>query len=508
MNPDRKIAFGLASAFTALFCVFLAVVIFLTVCSGGDGQTAFQWGAVLGGTVCWLLVILCTDRLLNSWNGWLLHRAKYVGCFLMAVYMILCTAFVYFLANSGRGDVQKLYATTASYVAQGEFLNRDYFYRYSNNISILSLYIFVYRLVYAVRPMNVHMVLPLINLVCQIAAAFLVWQCGRKLGGEKGGIFSLLFLLATLPISTSTAVCYTDIITVPFPLAYLYLYWFASPAQDAPLWKKLTHGFLLAALIGIGMVLKITVFIPVIAITICSCFRSWNTFRRTICVTAAGILLFAGINSALKSIYLPDAQEQQRLEMPLSHWVMMGMYGNGEFSEDEENYSISFGDKASTQQANLRVIRDRANQMGVGGLLDLAKRKTVVSFTDGTLNAGSMLDDGVHFPNWFHEYILPAHSHFEQYHLAMTSLYTAVNLLVLAGALLRLLQKRAVFDCVLSIQLSWFGLWLFMTVWESNSRNITNLYPMMLVCAAGTVPVLEKVFQKNKKREKNHADII
>ena len=236
-------------------------------------------------------------------------------------------------------------------------------------------------------------------------------------------------------------------------------------------------------LLGGGIWIKVSVGIAAIAMLIHTLLqRRLRAIVRFAAFVLLPIAILLAAGNFLNARLLPDAERRQNDPLPYNHWIMMGLAGDGRWNNADETFSASFGDQSLAVAADWEVIRQRVTDYGPLGMVQLWARKTMYSFGDGTYNVASMLDDNPLRPNFLHGIVLYGSPHF----LLFFYLCTALHCLILAAAAIQagrdLLRGKTAFDFAFLLRLTFFGFWLFMMLWESNSRYLVHYLPILYSC--------------------------
>lgn len=115
-------------------------------------------------------------------------------------------------------------------------------------------------------------------------------------------------------------------------------------------------------------------------------------------------------------------------------------------------------------------------------MLELFVRKSVRCFGNGTYALSDFLDDRPQQRGTLHEFVLYDGKDYALYSHFCQGVHTALMLLaVISGAFAAVYARRR--DEPFVPQLSVFGLFLFLLMWETSARYIQNYMPLLFLSA-------------------------
>ena len=192
--------------------------------------------------------------------------------------------------------------------------------------------------------------------------------------------------------------------------------------------------------------------------------------------------VFSGVNHVVYSEILDEKRAEEQ-NTPYLHWIMMGAQGNGSYSVTDYEFTRSYSDKKELQKALLDEISTRYKDMGISGVLNLWRVKSVKCFGDGSLALSDFFDDQPQKSTKLHEWIVYSGQNFSKYHLFCNGVFFLFLLLMFLGALESFSKENAVSADMRVLWLTFFGVWLFLMLWETSARYYTNHLSSVLVAA-------------------------
>lgn len=402
--------------------------------------------------------------------------------FYLVLQLILINDFIVNLKDSWDFEVV---ATQAIELTLHGGVAGQYFIMWPNNTPLLVFLTTIFKLFRSLGVTNLNMLGAYINVVFIDVALLFTFLLVRRISKSRAvGFVSLFIAFITLPFLLYGAIYYTDTLTLPFPIIALYL-WQCS--KDSFENKKSLRAFVLLAvailLIALGSLLKITVCFTAIAIVIDALIHL--KLKKSLSVLAAAVVLFFGFYLSTKAIvfsadYLPDYDEKYYI--PNTHWVMMGLSGNGGYNDDD--YKLTLSVEGSERKEFIEnEIKTRIDAYGVSGLLGHLVEKTEYVWGDGTYTSASKLDRDRTYFSSIDEYILyngekfTVGAHIEQAVFAFTLLG------ILTAGILTLFKKNEAISKLFPLLLCIFGLFLFECIWEARTRYLFNYSTVFIVSA-------------------------
>ena len=290
-------------------------------------------------------------------------------------------------------------------------------------------------------------------------------------------IFSFLSIFI-VPLFAYSPILYTDTTTMIFPMAImLLLYNYNESKSNARAWYLIGIGMLGA----LGVILKTNIIIALVAVIIyivCT-----NKIMKSLINNIIIILSFLVIFSFYKVIanYVMPI-DYNEAGLPMTHWVMMGLKNNGAFNADDVEFTKSFNDKEKAKEANIDEIKKRLSHYGFKGYIEFLSRKTKFTWNDGTYYSINKLCRQPLEDNKVEEYVTGEKNHMLIYLAQMSHLVLITLIFISSIAAFKYGDKHKIVQCA---QIAIFGVFLFLIIWETRSRYLVCILPMMMFAAIG-----------------------
>lgn len=395
-------------------------------------------------------------------------------------------------------DLGSVFDGAVSWVEQGNIDSfADYFYYFPNNLGLTVLFKGYFTMVHAVfgEKTDYFMAALVLGSVVVTVFRFSVIQISRKLFGEEYAVTAAVLLLLCFPLYFAAAVFYTDVMSMAAPALFYLFYLYAKRAES--LEKSIVWYGLMAVVAAVGMEIKFTVVIIVIAVGIELLLR--GDWKRLAMMAGVHLVVICAVFSIVDSVVYSRilAREQaERQNTPYLHWVMMGAQGNGSYNPEDYEFTRSFGDKEEQQTALKTEIKRRYLEMGIQGVLDLWKNKTIKCFGDGTYALSDFLDDEPAENSKWSRWLLYSGDRYDRYQTLCLGVFVSVMLLMLFGVIGSFGRRRVLPVEMTALWLAFLGIWTFLMFWETSARYFTNYLSVMLIAALFGLPYFEISFKR------------
>ncbi|MCI8307097.1 MAG: hypothetical protein HFH14_03505 [Lachnospiraceae bacterium] len=461
------------------FCAFLAVfckVLFADNIHNNKPGILILWMLVGTG------IAVLAYYLLNRFSVVIKKYYKIILAVFLVIYGITVVVNGFLLRFTPAFDMDAIYGGAIQWIEKGTFFDyHEYFGYFPNNLGAMTVLHFVFSIASVFGVSDYFAVGIIFNSFIIIMTVLVVSLVCRKLMGEVAGVMALVFFMLCVPFLVMGAAFYTDSLSVLFPALFYYLY--LKFREQETLKKRLIYSVLMGLALAVGMLIKFTVLIILVAVVIDALLSvNW----KNVCLFTACSLFIAFITFGIMNTYMYyehlDKETCDNLKTPYLHWVMMGMQNNGYYNPGDYEFTRSLAPE-DRNKACLNVIKERIGGMGLSGMAELFMNKAAVCFGDGTYALSDFLDDTPANETWLHKYVLYDGEKYVSYRYFTTGQLLVVYLLMLLGAV-RCLMEKGLNRCrTLAPSLAALGILSFLLLWETSGRYFTNFVPLMIICA-------------------------
>lgn len=377
-------------------------------------------------------------------------------------------------------DYQQIYSAAADLAVGKEITNENYFLTYSNNLKPMLLLSVLFRIADFMHLPAFHFVLG-IN-VLQIL--LVIWGCGylaERNGDSRWRFPILMAYVFFLPIWGMASVFYTDSMSFGLGILGLAMLKKAHNTDGKARWCWLGGA---SAYLVLAIAWKITAIIPVIAAVIIVLWQKVQSDRKNI----IEFLIIFGALSMMLSIWTNKydiARQAKTTANPLISWVALGIKGNGSWDNNRE-FILNLNELATTHEKKeyaLNYIKENKNSF-----FDLEHliQKNSQNFANGNMGVREFLfiekDDGTFLWNLF--------SPWGKYYWRMSQYcfcyLSSIYMLLMLGmfqCVIEIFRGREVSPLLMVCQLSFFGIYIFLMLWEANNRQMYNQMPGLILGA-------------------------
>ncbi|MFV0412481.1 MAG: hypothetical protein ACK5L3_04305 [Oscillospiraceae bacterium] len=486
--------------FAAVFlCIFLQIVFF----NSSFGYSVFIQGALL---VVWL-VFFALAAFWGYKNRPLLYAHRYKILLLVLLFVFCVQVWVGIVTKQQvNHDYGKVFNGAVMFATQGDveefYIYEAYLHHFTNNVGEFLFLQLLFKGMYAIGLPYYYEAAILLGHIFFTLAILFTFLYLNKAFGPGAALLSLFFYVFYLPVYFQSSIAYTDTYSIWMPALLLYCH---KCAAGAARWKKILLYVAIGAILALGVQIKGTVLITGIALVIEElCAARW---KRLVAMVLLAALSFGAFNGAINAYAYATILQAERVEsdsMPITHWLMTGLTGDGAYNPtDEWVITSSVAGQQARTKLNLEIIKGRLTQMGPIGYLQLLHRKTCRTFGSGNGEVNYLLVREPNNPNHFIYQIISTEGKFFRYFDNLSHcVYLSFYIFSIAGVAVALKKKNRAFTNNTAPFLALTGFYFFMMLWESNHRLLVNQWPLFIIAAAaGAGALLPKIYTRLPARK-------
>ena len=400
-----------------------------------------------------------------------------------------------FTAQTGiRYDALKVYDEAVSLFSGNGIGENDlngYFSIYSNNCAITILTYYTLKLLIKLHIVyadlsNGILALQVINIIyTDLAILGFICLMGNKLG-NKEAFFYIVFAMINPMTYVWLPFYYTNTVSMAFGIWGIILLFKGISLAGKDTALCVICSVLSGIIFALGFKLRATVFIALIAAFIVICLS--GSYKDIKVIKVKTITLFILIISMAASLICFKAVEKRYLAfepndtaVPAVHWVMMGLNPTGSFTPADEAYTMGFEGREAKKEGDMRLLKERAKELGPGGIAKLYMDKLSGTFADGAGGYHSELslsrDYGI---LW--KYVYGTH---RDYILLLTQLFYLASLFMSLYIVINFIRKDISPEAFV-IMLFVLGSFFFQMIWEAGTIYSIGIYPYVFaLCVLG-----------------------
>ncbi len=356
------------------------------------------------------------------------------------------------------------------HLVEGQELS-EYFIMYPNNILLTCILAVIGKLVTPTL-----LVFQLFNLFIITISQFLIYRITTKLAGKSVGIISLLMSVIFFPYIFFAPIVYTDTISLIFLLGPLNL----LISKQGKMKKDLLTICIVSVIFSAGMILKGSLIIFLIAFSIVLLLYL-NSWKKLSFVIPFIILLIVKslFNFGVYESEIIDKHRVERYSFPVTHWIVMAQnekkFGKYSAEDFQSTYQLlQANSKDKVKNLHIKELKKRLNEKGLIGNLKFNIEKISHTWTDGTYYSLNKLRRvPVHPENYQH--LIDGKSG------KLLLGYARVQHLLLLAGLLLIFKYRKEHEFLTFAMLAVVGFFLFFLIWETRSRYLVSLTPLLII---------------------------
>lgn len=469
-GPRKNILLLLLESLIA-FSLFIIFIISLT---GTHHNIA--WYKEFFVTMCILLIILASCIWLNGKEAFLQKKECKILAGILVIWFVLLYLFSCWARNSPVHDYAAVYNSAYNFAYKKEAVDWAYFARWKNNFPLFLILSTLMRLCHLAHIQDPFYFLLLCNTSLTVWGGLCTYRIVRKKLSQKSlAIIVLLFYIAFVPCWGGTGFFYTDSTSIAFSV------WAANMLISPPQ-NTLPHGLLAGCLWGIGFSIKATAAISMIAILLICLLTPDNTRLKRIGGILSGFIFIVLFWNGIRMNF-PCHEMEEEYAAPLEYWIGLGLNANGSYSENQHFALTCLEISGSTEKekyARQYIATHIQNFWSAPHLIS----KIRCNFASGQMG---LADFSVYPINNAYEFF----NSFGKYNgyttMVTTGYFYALWLLGMSGQCIDLIQLQQNKISEISFfyvpQLTVWGLYLFLMLWEANNRQLYNHIPWFCLFA-------------------------
>ena len=456
-------------------------------------------------TIIWL-GMLCVGRmllvLLGGWNE--RTGRKYFAKILLVVCLALWAFMLYVTGCLARSHLYTDYGNVyeaADALAQGlPVTNWDYFSTCTNNRFPM---LFLSRLLWMgyVLGMNdgFYFALGFQVLHVVITAGCLYYLAGRENteNAVADSWTALMLMVLLTPVWGNIAFFYTDQLSFGYSIIGYTMLYFATRVGKRK-WFRVLFAAAGGLIWGLAFQIKVTTAIPLIAVGIMMFLRGLFRGKIKIAVIFCISFLIVTLGIGARVAALPCEKNVERDSNPVLYWVALGLNGDGSYAANQD-FARQCA-QAENVGERKKIVQDKIKSDWKNFFsLEHLTAKVRCNFACGDLGASGYMSHPCHEGNLVYETISWEGKYFWKYACFSTAYIFALYLLMALGAF-RGVVRENVETTVMCSYVAFFGLILFLMLWEAQNKQLYNHSGWIILAAGYGLQMIGKQTEDNYKK--------
>lgn len=437
------------------------------------------WQMIPGVGIC-VIALLAAGAL---WNKIYSLIGKRTPLYLLALAIFGVLLYITALSRQGNEntlvDYTYVYRDAMNLATGGTLEYTDYFVTYSNNLKPMLLLSVWFRVAVLLGISPFHFVL-LRNVLLVL---LVVWACGyltEQNGDCRWRFPILLAFVFLLPLWDMVSVFYTD--SMSFGLGILTLALLKKAGSAKTNRGKTLWSVLAGAVTVLAIIWKITAIIPLIACTMILLWQREKADRHVILSFVVSVIVF-GVGLQLWANTYDVTRKAAVTANPVISWVALGMKEDGSWTNNTElvEQMYQFSTKEEKQQYCVEYIRENKTDFFNAEHL---RKKASYNFANGNLGASAFLNVEQNDQTLIWEMFSPWGSYYWRTSQYCFCYLVAMYVLLFLGMLFVLrdvVTDRKPSTLLMICHLGFFGIVVFLMLWEASGRQLYNQMPGILL---------------------------
>lgn len=426
---------------------------------------------------------------------------KYVSFFIMlAIQVILIVNF----------DVRQMtdsYVVTdqASAIANNitnkiDYNFYHYFELYKNNNLYLLLTINLIKFFKFIKIINPITGIIIFNTIMIDLSIIISYCLAKKITNNK--IANLVLIISCMnPLNYFMIFwTYTCSYSLPFIVGLIYLAVLMKDNDKKIL--QVVYGILFGFSLVVCYYLRPIILIPLVAIIICLIFND-ESYKLKIkkyllpvcCILISSIITFCCYNISINKI-----TEKKDTYFPTTHWIMMGLHGDGVYSNSDYSFTHGYKTVKERKTANIKEIKNTLADYKVSGLIQHNVRKLLVTWSDGNSRYYDRLSQDMNDHNVLNNWLIGSKRDLS---VIYCNIYRIVIILLSILYLIDVLKNDKKKKEYFLLNLTLFGAIVFYLIWEAKDIYSYPFLFLLIIFSSIKIDSI-KINEKNIISKKNY----
>lgn len=453
------------------------------------------------GLIIYIPALICINKYLVP----KLSKIKFLHFILFFLFFIISVIIGYFMRVNPTWDMGQTFNIAKSYTLTNTMEGSTYLISYPNNIMITGLYTILFKFVYLFKITDFITVATMFNACIITGTVICTYYIAKNIYNKEKALMTLIILLCTTPLYLHVAIYYTDSMSMFFSTVILLLFILANKQTNKV--KSIILQIIIGIFIVIAWKVKITSIFVAIAIGVYYILKKYDkeNIKRIILVIPITIVVFLAYNFTIEN-RINHRIDRDQYQMPVEHWILLGLTGNGGFSQEIYEYTSSYPTYSEKKEADIIKIKEVINQYTCNDFIKHLTVKLKFAWSDGTYFAPEKLRREPVDKNILHKFIL-ADGEYNKYYKYFPQVMHIGLLILIIFSTIKMLKEKDYDSKKMILVIAISGLILFLLLWENRSRYILTMLPIYILLGVDGIDYIEKYIRKKKEANTNEKNI-
>ncbi len=343
------------------------------------------------------------------------------------------------------------------------------------------------------------------NALCISLAVILSYYSALKMFGRKNALMHLILCVLTSPLFLYSAIYYTDTFSLPVGVGILLLWLVIKDKENSLI--KLILNILVGLLVFLGIqikVLSIFVFIAIVVYELSVGKR--KDVLKSLCVVLPIVVVSLILFNTFVTNKIVSEELSNKAKMPIEHWIMMGLNGNGNWNFGDYVFTLKYEDY-DTRQEKVReeIIRRITSKSLTTHAKNLYSKITFV-WHDGTYWVPIKLAKGMLSKGVLHEVVLKNGKYSNIYKYIPQAMHFGMLIYIII-AIIKSINNKDMENMQNVLIVTIFGMFVFMLIWETRSRFLLNILLFMLMLSVNGIEYISEKISLDRLKNINKKSI-
>lgn len=372
----------------------------------------------------------------------------------------------------------------------GKITSEGYFAKYPHQVP-LTVLIYYMNNIFNIFHIDLKSFMTIINSLFISITAFFTFLSVKKIKDYKWGLITLIFFAINPVFYVYASYYYSDVICMPFIAIAIFLY--VTKKDENNIKKRLLFDAIIGIFIAVGFRIRAVVGIILIAFII----EKFLTKEKRKIISSAILIIVFCIGVVFCNIIEKTTEPPQNdnLEFPFTHFIMMGLNKNSNGKWNEADYKYTYNSGNEKYNNNINRIQERINDLKLDGIFNLIRTKLRVTWTNGDYDYISKLTN-VEKINDKYEYIVGNNKVFFIYWCQICK--TTILAMFLMSLIKEFRNRDRLNNGYCFLYIAIFGVFLFYIIWEALMRYSLTFLPWLMLLFPIGIEEIYKVIQIRK----------
>lgn len=395
------------------------------------------------------------------------------------------------------GDIFKI----AKGFVLGEETSFAYLAAYPNNIMITIIYAIVFKIALLFNITDFISVATVFNAVIISATVVLTYYIARMIYNKEKALLIAIVMLLTTPLYMHVAIYYTDSMSMFLSTFILFLLLVKN---------KVNKSFRIMLCILCGFVIIVSWKVKVTGVFVALAYGIYSfifavkekDYKRYF--MNAGIIIITlfvclmGFNRIIESRVLDKNDVNNPHRMPIEHWIILSLTGNGGFDQQVYEYTGAFPTYKEKKEADRKKIKQIIKDYTPNDFVKHLTVKLKYAWTDGTYFAPEKLSRQPVEKGLLHQFVLGLGKYNKYYKYFPQVMHLSLFVLIIYSCI-EIIKKKKYSDKKIVLIISMLGLIVFLLIWENRSRYVLTMLPIYILLGIGGIDY----FSRRRKEKLN-----